>query len=140
MQRAAFCLSLVLLALPSHAFGNKAKPLIPKEECNRISGVEIRYNEFYELYLGHGSENDELQKHGIIYKSLAGAVNACCPGMELNFTQVNESVEYLVQEDILHHFDINNDSKLVFYFPEFTDQGNLGKYARNNHTLLDNDR
>lgn len=104
--------------------------LIPKKECDKISGVEIRYNEFYELYLGHGVENDQIQKHGIIYRSLTEAVDACCPGMELNFTLVNESIEYLVQEDVLHHHAVQNESKLVFYFPEFTTQNKLGMYTR----------
>lgn len=117
---------LLAMHLP-HVSANKASgKLIPKEECDKISGVEVRYNEFYELYLGHGTENDEIQKHGIIYRSLSEGVEACCPGMELNFTLVNESIEHLVQEDILHHHAVQNDSKLVFYFPEFTTANKLG--------------
>ena len=116
---------ILFIALP-YVGGKNSSNLISKKECEKISGVEVRYNEFYELYLGHGSENDELQEHGIVYRSLTGAVETCCPGMELNFILVNESVEYLVQEDILHHHGVKNDSKLIFYFPEFTSQGNLG--------------
>ncbi len=109
--------------------GNKTVGIVPQHECNRISGMEIRYNEFYELYLGHDSKYDELQEHGIIHRSLRGAVNACCPGLKLNFTHVDESIEDLVQEDILHHHDLQrqqNSSNLVFYFPEFATQGKLG--------------
>ena len=120
---------LLSIGLPN-ALGKKAYgKLIPNKECDKVSGVEVRYNEFYELYLGHGKEDDQIQKHGIIYRSLTEAVEACCPGMELNFTLVNESIEYLVQEDVLHHHAVQNDSKLVFYFPEFTTQNKLGMYA-----------
>ena len=99
---------------------------IPKKECKKIAGVEVRYNEFYELYLDHDTANDELQKHGIVYRCLSKAVEACCPGMVLNFTLVNVSVEHLVEEDILHHHGIQNSSHLIFYFPEFTTKGELG--------------
>ena len=113
-----------------YVYGNSIRELISKKECEKISGVEVRYNEFYELYLGHDKEKDEIQEYGFIYMSLSKAVNACCPGMDLNFTLVNRSAEFLVQEDILNHHDGQNSSLLVFYFPEFTaqgDQGNLGK-------------
>jgi hypothetical protein len=123
-------LNAFLLVLLFHTFfkanAESTKELIPKKECERISGVEVRYNEFYELYLGHDTDKGEVQEQGIIYKSLAKAVNACCPGMELNFTFVNTSVEWLVQDDILHHHEVQNSSHLIFYFPEFTSQGNLG--------------
>ena len=122
-------LKTLILSLPvlSYADGNSTgKLLIPKEECEKISSVEVRYNEFYELYLGHGNGKDDIHEHGIIYQSLIRAVNACCPGMALNFTLVNRSVESLVQEDILHHHDVQNSSHLIFYFPELTSQGNLG--------------
>ncbi len=124
---------MLLSALP-YVYGNSTEGLIPKKECEKISGVEVRYNEFYELYLGHDTEKEEIQENGIIYLSLSKAVNACCPGMDLNFTLVNRSVEYLVQEDILHHHDVQNTSHLIFYFPEFTAQGNLGRwlYDQNN--------
>lgn len=118
-------LTLLFVVFPS-ALG---KNLIPKEECDKIGGVEVRYNEFYELYLGHVQDSDVLHEKGIIYRSLRGAVNACCPGMELNFTLVNESIEYLVQEDLLHHHKVQNSTHLVFYFPEFTSQGNLEVYS-----------
>ena len=107
------------------------KELIPKKECDKISTMEVRYNEFYELYLGHTKGNDKLQKHGIIYQSLTKAVNACCPGLNLSFTLVNESVESLVQEDILHHHHVWNESHLIFYFPEFTSQAKLGNVQKN---------
>ncbi|CAB4009045.1 Hypothetical predicted protein [Paramuricea clavata] len=122
-------LKTLLLTLPvlSYADGNSTRELlIPKEECEKISSVEVRYNEFYELYLGHSNGEDDIHEHGIIYQSLIRAVNACCPGMALNFTLVNRSAESLVQEDILHHHDVQNSSHLIFYFPEFTPQGNLG--------------
>ena len=120
-------LFFVLFNVFFKANGKLHRELIPEKECEKISGVEVRYNEFYELYLGNDEEKGELQKHGIVYKSLNKAVNACCPGMEVNFTLVNTSVEWLVQEDILHHHGVQNNSHLVFYFPEFTSQGKLGK-------------
>lgn len=107
---------------------NSAVGKIPKEECDKISGMEVRYNEFYELYLGHKNDNNTLEEGGIIYQSLTKAVDACCPGMRINFTHVNNTIEHLVQDDILHHHDVQNSSHLVFYFPEFTSQGKLGKY------------
>jgi hypothetical protein len=117
---------LLFLLVCCYAYGSARELLIPKKECEKVSSVEVRYNEFYELYLGHGNEKDEIQEHGIVYRSLIGAVEACCPGMVLNFTLVNRSVESIVQEDILHHHDVQNGSHLIFYFPEFTSQGNLG--------------
>ena len=124
-------LVLVLFDILCKLKGESIRRLIPKKKCDKISGVEVRYNEFYELYLGHDADNDQVHKNGIVYKSLNKAVNACCPGMELNFTLVNTSVEWLVQKDILHHHEARNNSRLIFYFPEFTSQGNIGtrKYA-----------
>lgn len=132
-EAAVLCLKLAKIAMifsliVPEGFG-RSERLIPKSECDKVASVEVRYNEFYELYLGHNSTDDEVREGGIIYKSLREAVNACCPGIPLNFTLVNQSVEYLVQEDILHLHELQkqrNTSHLVFYFPEFTSQGDLG--------------
>ena len=110
-----------------HVSCDETGRIIPKEECDKISSMEVRYNEFYELYLGHKNDNNALQEQGIIYKSLTKAVDACCPGMGINFIHVNDTIEHLVQDDILHHHGMGNSSHLVFYFPEFTAQGKLGK-------------
>ncbi|XP_028414374.1 uncharacterized protein LOC114537528 isoform X1 [Dendronephthya gigantea] len=130
-QASLVIVTSVFLLFWSHGVdgSRSGEPLIPKQECNKISGVEVRYNEFYELYLGHDGANDELQKQGIVYRCLSEAVEACCPGMTLNFTLVNASVEYLVEEDILHHHGIRNTSHLVFYFPEFTTKKDLEVYS-----------
>lgn len=91
----------------------------------------MRYKEFFELYLGHSLEDNEVEKQGIIHRSLSKAVNDCCPGMTLNFTRLeNTSIEHIVQEEILHHhLEAIPASHLVFYFPEFTTQGNLHVYS-----------
>ncbi|XP_028394247.1 uncharacterized protein LOC114518459 [Dendronephthya gigantea] len=106
---------------------------VPEEECKEVASLEVHYNEFFELYLGHNGTHEELQEGGIIYKSLREAMNECCPGIPLNFKLVNESVEYLVQRDILLHHEAqkqqNTSHELVFYFPEFTSQGNLEVYS-----------
>ena len=137
MRAESLLLKTVLFALLFNIFHvcvsyNSTVGKIPKEECDKISGMEVRYNEFYELYLGHKNyDNNTLEEEGIIYQSLTKAVDACCPGMTINFTHVNETIEHLVQEDILHHHDVQNSSHLVFYFPEFTAQGKLGNINSN---------
>ena len=125
---------LYLLALHSSflfKFGVWGESVVSKEECDKIGGVEVRYKEFFELYLGHSLEDNEVEKQGIIHRSLSKAVNDCCPGMTLNFTRLeNTSIEHIVQEEILHHhLEAIPASHLVFYFPEFTTQGNLHVYS-----------
>lgn len=122
------CLLVLSNFVLSH--GDRGTGLISKEECDRVGAVEIRYNEFFELYLGRRLGSDKLEENGIVYNSLTKAVGACCPGMDLNFTLItNQTIETLVQDDILHNHKKTNETHRIFYFPEFTEQGQLDVYS-----------
>ena len=117
MRDYIFCCVLILL---SHL--NPAQSYLEKEICDRISNVEIRYKDYYDVYLQYNEATQSVGNVSAFYVYITSAVEGCCQGMPLNFTRLNSSKSD-IEESALNALPTEDNTSIprpfVFYFPEF---------------------
>jgi hypothetical protein len=113
-----FGLAILMLCFP----GGEGQGYAGKRACNRVSNVEIRYKDYFGIYLGFNRTSQSVDEDSLFYNYTKAAVNECCHFMDLNFTKLNSS-EMEVEELALTAMSNGNDTAIprpfVFYFPEF---------------------
>ena len=124
---------------------------LPFEYCQNVSEVEIRFNDYYAVYLStsmngkaatygvNGSEKQEVDRNGMVVRIINEAVTACCPNVNVSFVRFgNREAKYpistLAQRDVFRYtFRPRNNTidpkKFIFYFPEFSDKGATEVYG-----------
>jgi F0F1-type ATP synthase membrane subunit c/vacuolar-type H+-ATPase subunit K len=111
-----FALAILISCLA----GGEGQGYAGEHACNRVSNVEIRYKDYFEIYLGFNRTSQSVGEDSFFYNYIKAAVNECCNFMDLNFTKLNSS-EMEVEEIAL--WALVNDTAIprpfVFYFPEF---------------------
>ena len=108
-------------ALISYSSQVEGESWAGSDSCNRISNVEIKYKNYFEIYLGFNTTSQSVAKESFFYNFIKAAVNDCCNFMDLKFTRLNSS-ESEIEELALKAFVEYNatiQKPLVFYFPEF---------------------
>ena len=129
---------LLIVLWLSSTCGKKA--FLPSTVCQNISGIEVRFYDYFPGYLGsypapvQGEEykyNESGQggeyKYNEVAEILTDSARMCCGNLNVSFVwlkntnSVSVQIQYLVKADTL---TTDNDSgKFIFYFPEFSEKG-----------------
>lgn len=103
--------------------------MIPSSICSGIKKVEIRYRNYYDIYLGNSLFLPELRMDGIHVKVIQKATSVCCNTTKLEFvfdrtvkTDIEESYVDIVVNDPTR-------STFTFFYPEFADKKERQIYA-----------
>lgn len=106
-----------------------AENMIPAHICSGIKKVEIRYRNYYDIYLGNSVFIPELRMDGIHVRVIQNAMAGCCNTTELEFI-FDKTVKTDIEEDVV---DIvlkeRSTSTFKFFYPEFADKKERQIYA-----------
>ena len=124
---------------------------LPNEYCESVGEMEIRFRDYYPLYLsteayGNGSTHErngsgESQpcRNGMVAKIMNESAKACCPNVNISYvslrdTDVEYPISFLAQYEVFRHAigtdnDTTDPKKFIFYFPEFSSKGATQVYG-----------
>ena len=108
-----------------------AKAFLPSTVCQNISGIEVRFRDYFSVYLGSypapvQGEEYKYNGSGHVAQILTESARICCGNLTISFVWLNSTNSKSAQ--IHHHVktDIwtdNDSGKFIFYFPEFSEKG-----------------
>ena len=103
--------------------------MIPPSICSGIKNIEVRYRNYYDIYLGNSLFLPELRMDGIHVRVIEKATAVCCNTTKLKFifdrtvkTDIEESYVDIVLND-------PTSSTFTFFYPEFADKKERQIYA-----------